>query len=127
MSFSVVPFFIQRRNFIIYTEKLKNSHSYGDRNSKASLSGLALSSFNFSWGCAGGGRRWVRAVVTLTTVLQRALLFEAEMESISSAEHAHCFEVEGKLLTTFEVFSVKMIASQRPTCQKKKKEKKAQG
>lgn len=63
-------------------------------------------------------------VVTLTTVLQRVLLFEAEMESISSTEHAHCFEFEGKLLKTFEVFSVKMIASQRPTCQKKKKKKK---
>lgn len=51
------------------------------------------------------------------------LLFEAEMENISSTEHAHCFEVEGKLLTTFEVFSVNMIASQRPTCQKKRKKK----
>lgn len=45
------------------------------------------------------------------------------MENISSTEHAHCFEVEGKLLTTFEVFSVNMIASQRPTCQKRRKKK----
>lgn len=43
------------------------------------------------------------------------------MESISSTEHALCFEVEGKLLTMLEVFSVKMISSQRVACQKNKK------
>lgn len=112
---------MQRRNFIACSEKLKNSHSCGDRNSEASPSGLALPWFNFSWGCAGGGERWVKAVVTLADVLRRVPLFAAETESVSSAEHARCFEVEGKLLTMLEFFSVKMIPSQRPACQKKKK------
>lgn len=98
LSFSVVPFFIQMRNFITYSERHKNLHSGGNRKSKSSLSGLALSWFNFSWGCAGGGKRWVKAVFALTAVFRRVPLFEAEMETVSSTNMHVASKLEGNYL-----------------------------